>query len=250
MTTYSTPGREQFARMIPEFRNTSLHIVMAALLDMRSDVLANDEFSARGGTDDSTRSHILAHLKRCDDFRRHITYNPDRRNIGLEIAHALDPNGSAMSGQDRNTDLVQSQSTPISPLPWRFDGSDPDIPLRSQLRINNNGALILIARIDEALVAITRLETRNASHNITVQDSLRIYQIFRRLYEATIRFMGNANRVDIVQVLPSQEPLGPESSPNRTGEQESAQQSGSLEQSTSSVSPLFAPLDPPPLGRA
>ena len=49
------PGKEQFRRAIPEFRNLHIVAALGPLLDFRSEVVSNDEFGVRGGLDDTTK---------------------------------------------------------------------------------------------------------------------------------------------------------------------------------------------------
>ena len=51
---------------------------------------------------------------------------------------------------------------------------------------------------------------------------MRIYGNYQTLLGYIESFMGDANRVDVAQVLASDEPLGPTDSPNRKGESANA----------------------------
>ncbi len=44
---------------------------------------------------------------------------------------------------------------------------------------------------------------------------MRIYGHYQEVLGYLRSFGGDANRIDVAQVLPSEEPLGPEDSPNR-----------------------------------
>lgn len=215
------PGREQFRRSITELRN--LHIVAALrpLLTLRSELISNDEFLDRGGSDEPTKVHIKGLLVYADRFRRHVTHNPDSEPLGDKIAKAIDPNATVEIGENPfGGDDIQGMSGGLIDLPWKFDGSDPDIPLNSQLTpkfLQSNG-VILLGAVDKAIVMWTRLNSRDRTRFITRFDSMRIYGVYQEILGFVEMYLGDANRVDVAQVLPSDEPLGPTDSPNIRGE--------------------------------
>ena len=100
---------------------------------------------------------------------------------------------------------------------WSFalDGSDPDIPLQSQLKLKSTHALVLAGAIDKAIVAWTRLNSRDRTRFITRFDSMRVYGHYQEILGYLSAFGGEENRIDVAQVLPSDEPLGADDSPNR-----------------------------------
>ena len=100
-------------------------------------------------------------------------------------------------------------------LPWAVDGSDPNIPLASQLNFRSQNALVLLGAIDRAVVNWTRLESRFRTSFIYVKDSMRMYGSYVQVLEYLKAFAGDANRVDMAAgVRPTEEPLGPTDSPN------------------------------------
>lgn len=213
------PGKEQFRRAITEFRNRYIIAGLAPLFVFREEIVANDEFMDRGGADNPTRDHFLALLLNADRWRRRVTHNPDKGDIGTKIEAAIATNGVIDSGANPfGGDDIQNASGGLLDLPWRLDGTDPDIPLSSQLKFKNGAGLILLGAIDTAIVNWTRLNSRDRTQFITRFDSMRIYGDYQAIHGYINSFMGDANRVDIAQVLPSDEPLGPTDSPNRVGE--------------------------------
>lgn len=212
---------EQFRDLIPSFRNLHLIAALKPLITMRTELIANDEFMDRGGTDDPTKAHLKMHLLACDKVRRHVTHNPDQLPLGDKIAKAVDPNASIEVGTSPfGGDDIQGQSGGLIDLPYKFDGSDPDLPLISGLKpsfIKSNG-MILLGAIDKAIVAWTRLNSRDRTRFITHYDSMRIYGVYQEILGFIEMYLGDANRVDVVQVLPSQEPRGPSASPNLVSE--------------------------------
>lgn len=216
-----TDGKEQFRRAITTFRN--LHIVagLEPLVLMRTELIANDEFMQRGGTDTPTQRHLIGLLVNCDRMRRHVTHNPENAPLGDQIAKAIDPNATIEIGEKPfGDDNIQTQSGGLIDLPYRLDGTDPDIPLSSQLNPNfiKSRGMVLLGAIDRCIVNWTRLNSRDRTKGITREDSLRIYGQYQEILGYLKLYLGDDNRVDVAQVLPSQEPLGPTDSPNIAGE--------------------------------
>lgn len=222
-------GKEQFRRAITQLRN--LHIVAALrpLLTMRTELIANDEFLDRGGSDDPTAMNLKNLLIYADKFRRHVTHNPDKLPLGDKIAKAIDPNATAEIGENPfGGDDIQNMSGGVIDLPWRLDGTDPDIPLFSQLtpKFMQSNGVIFLGAIDKCIVNWTRINSRDRTRFITRFDSMRIYGNYQEILGFITMYMGDSNRVDVAQVLPSDEPLGPTDSPNILGESSSPSAAG------------------------
>ncbi|MCA8992841.1 MAG: hypothetical protein KDA88_12710 [Planctomycetaceae bacterium] len=210
------PGKEQFRRAITTLRNLHIAAALSPVFTMRSELLANDELSDRGGFDNPTRDHLLQHLVHCDRWRRRVTHNPDQADLGDKIEKAIDPGATLSIGQHPfGGDDIQNQSGGLIDLPYALDGSDPDIPLQSQLRLKSTHAIVLLGAIDKTIVAWTRLNSRDRTRFITRYDSMRVYGHYQEIMGYLIAFGGDENRVDVAQTLPSDEPLGADDSPNR-----------------------------------
>lgn len=210
------PGIEQFRRAITEFRNLHVVAALGPLLDFRSEVVSNDEFGVRGGLDETTKNHYIEHLLACDRMRRRVTYNPERTPLGDLIERATDSNETLLgSTEPFGGDEVQESPGGMVTLPWAVDGSDPNIPVASQLNFRSQNALILLGAVDRAIVNWTRLESRFRSTFIYVKDSMRMYGNYVQVLEYLNAFAGDSNRVDMAAgVRPTEEPLGPTDSPN------------------------------------
>jgi len=215
------PGKEQFRRAITEFRNLHIIAALRPLMTMRAELIVNDEFSDRGGTDNPTRHHLKQLLLDCDKVRRHVTHNPDNADLGVLIAEAIDPDGEAEIGEKPfGGDDIQGASGGLIDLIWELDGSDPDIPLMSQLNSKFRGSTggILLGAIDRAIVNWTRLNSRDRTKFLTRFDSMRVYGGYQEILGFINMYLGDENRVDVAGTLPSDEPLGPTDSPNILGE--------------------------------
>ena len=217
----ATLGAEQFRRSITEMRNLHIIAALRPLFTMRTELISNDEFLDRGGSDSPTQRHLRELLANADKFRRHVTHNPDRLDLGDKIAKAIDPDATIEIGTHPfGGDDIQGMSGGLIDLPWKLDGSDPDIPLNSQLTpkfLQSNGVTLLGA-VDKAIVTWTRLNSRDRTRFITRYDSMRIYGLYQEILGFINMYLGDENRVDVAQVLPSDEPLGPTDSPNIKGE--------------------------------
>ena len=94
------PGKEQFRRMVTEFRNIDLLAIMRPMIVMRQELIGNDEFADRGGTDSPTQHNMREAILECDRTRRHFTHNPENLDLGDAIAIAIDPEGVLTPGQN------------------------------------------------------------------------------------------------------------------------------------------------------
>lgn len=214
-----SPAREQFRRAIVTLRNLHIAAALSPLFTLRTELLASDELSDRGGFDDPTREHLTALLVYCDRWRRRVTHNPDKADLGTKIEKAINTTEIVEVGDHPfGGDDIQNQSGGLIDLPFALDGSDPDIPLSSQLKLKSTHAIVLLGAIDKAIVAWTRLNSRDRTRFITRFDSMRIYGHYQEILGYLTAFGGDANRVDVAQILPSEEPLGPGDSPNRRSE--------------------------------
>lgn len=214
------PGKEQFRRAITELRNIYIVAAMQPVMVMRTEIIANDEFMDRGGTDDPTRDHLIELLVNCDRWRRRVTHNPDGVPLGDLIEKAIDSKAKIEPGENPfGGDDIQNMSGGLIDLPWMLDGTDPDIPLNSQLSFKNGYGMILLGAVDRCIVNWTRCNSRDRTTFITPYDSMRMYGDYQAILGYCQAMLGDENRVDVAQVLPSDEPLGPNDSPNRKGEE-------------------------------
>ncbi|MEQ8211953.1 MAG: hypothetical protein RH917_19300 [Lacipirellulaceae bacterium] len=214
------PGQEQFRRAITELRNLHIVAALGPLFDFRSEIVSNDEFGVRGGLDETTKEHYVEHLLAADRMRRRVTYNPERASLGDLIERATSSQETLLgSTTPFGGEEVQEAPGGLIALPWALDGSDPNIPLSSQLNFRSQNALILLGALDRAIVNWTRLESRFRSTFIYVKDSMRMYGSYVQTLEYLKAFAGDANRVDMAAgVRPTEEPLGPTDSPNLRSE--------------------------------
>lgn len=223
------PGAEQFRSAIIEFRNLHLLAALGPLFDFRSEIVSNDEFGVRGGLDETTKKHFVSHLLACDRMRRRVTYNPEQHTLGDLIEQAVSTRQTLMGvANPFGGDDIQEAPGGIVQMPWAIDGTDPNIPLMSQLRFRSQNALILLGAIDRTIVNWTRLESRFRTSFVYVLDSMRIYASYVQVLEYLSAFAGDENRVDMsAGVLATEEPLGPLNAPNRINEGVNGPNSGS-----------------------
>lgn len=202
-----------FTGMITRFKNQSILLGMRPCVDLLHEIVGNDEFNNRVGTDDSTKEHMIQLIGMCDRTRRVITYNPEDVDImsvldaDIELSESLRP---------INLDNIQMSSTPLIEIPWMFDGTDVNIPIWSSLQFRNGIGGMLYSAASQVLVQYTRLESRNRSYLITVNDSLRMYSMMQTFRDLCDRFLGHDNQMDIAQPLATDEPTN-NPAPNRIG---------------------------------
>lgn len=212
-------GKEQFADLREVVRNPHIAVGLAPVMLMREELVTDNNFQDRGGMDDNARDHYIQLLVHCDRWRRRITYNPDDGDLGSKIEEAADANNVIEVGQmPFGGDDIQMPSVPMYTLPWKFDGTDPNIPLTSQLDLPSVNALILLGTIDRSIVGWSRLNSADRGLFITKKDSFRIYGAYQMILEYLNAFSGEANRVDLAQVRAIDEPRGPTNAPNRKTE--------------------------------
>jgi hypothetical protein len=228
------PGVEQFRDAIIEFRNPYIITAMSPLMTMRSQIILSDSFKEQGGMTTTAQNYFCALLQNCDKWRRVVTYNPNREDLGGQIKIAIktdDVKGTdVLLGQTGQTPLmeeglpfggdeVMAQTMPMRQLPWPLDNSDVNIPTNSKLNFRSNVGMLLLEAVDQSIVAWTRLESRNRAKFITVMDSMRVYGNYIAILEYLRIFGGDGNLVDIANgVRPSEEPRGPNNAPNMLSE--------------------------------
>lgn len=213
------PGKEQFRDMIVEMRSRHVAAGIGPLMLLREETVTNDDLTDRGGMDDPSRDHFLQLLIDADKWRRRLTHNPDKEDLGDKIAKAIDTDAEIEVGENPfGGDDVQMGSAGLYQLPWAFDGTDPNIPLNSSLDMVGKNGIMLLGAIDAAIVAWTRLNSRDRTRFITSYDSLRIYGHYQQILGYLRTFAGDKNRVDVAQVRATDEPRGPGNSPNRKTE--------------------------------
>ncbi len=213
------PGKEQFRDAIIEMRNRHISAGLAPLFLMREEFITNDDLTDRGGMDNPTQVHLIGLLANADRWRRRLTHNPDELALGDAIQEAIDADLEIVDADNPfGGDEIQAGSLGLHQIPFALDGSDENIPLSSKLKLSAQNGVILLGAIDIAIVAWTRLNSRDRSGFITQSDSLRIYGMYQQIYAYLVSFGGDDNRVDVAQVRATDEPRGPQNSPNRKTE--------------------------------
>jgi len=212
------PGKEQFRNLIAEMRNHHIAAGLKPLMLLRSEIVHSEELADRGGIDNPAQIHFKQLLIDADKWRRRLTHNPDCQDLGDKIAKAIDATATIENASSPfGGDDIQMGTNGLFQLPWDYAGGDPNIPLNSALNMSDNGRIMLGA-VDIAIVAWTRLNSRERSAFITRFDSMRIYGLYQQILGYLETFAGDANRVDVAQVRASDEPRGAENSPNRRTE--------------------------------
>ena len=206
-------AKGNFTGMITSFKNQTIIMGMRPCVDLLHEIVGNDEFNNRAGTDDSTKRHFIQIIQKCDEARRIITYNPDN----VDIHSIIDPNtAQTESVLPLSNDLIQLANAPLIELPWLFDGSDPNLPLWEHLRFRNGIGGVIYGAASAIVVNYTRLESRNRVYMLSVNDSIRMFSYMQSFRDICDRFLGQDNQMDVAQPLATDEPVN-SPPPNRVG---------------------------------
>ena len=212
-------GKDTFEDAIMRFRNRSIHTYVAHCLLFRGQVIQDGEFGVQSGWDTATNDFILEHLMHLDLLRRKITHNPKKIDIKTLIERARSLHVTLADEMDDFSPLGEEITRPAGrefDLPYRLDGGDPNIPLLSEVDLRNVDARMFLTALDQHIVEATRLDSRFATYRITPRESLMLYASLCEMFDIVVTFGGDANRVAIPHgVRPSEEPRGPNASPNR-----------------------------------
>jgi len=212
-------GRDTFEDAMTRFRNRSIHTYVGHCLLFRGQILQDGEFGVQSGWDTATNEFIIEHLVRLDFLRRKITHNPQRVDIKTLQERARDLSVSLPDDVNEKSPAGEEVARPAGrefDLPYRLDGSDPNIPLLSEVDLRNVDARMFVTALDQHIVEATRLDSRFATYRITPRESLMLYASLGELFDMAISFGGDNNRIPIPHgVRPSEEPRGASASPNR-----------------------------------
>lgn len=212
-------AKGQFTGMITSFRNQTILLGMQPVVNLLTEIVGNDEFRNRAGTDDSTKKHMTQLIAACDKQRRLITYNPENADLQAVAPELVDAKKEQQESlRPINLDGIQLSSSPLIEVPNQFDGTDPNLPLFENLQFRNGVGGTLYFAASAIAVNYTRLESRNRSYMITVNDSLRMFSYMQTFRDLCDNLLGRVNQVDIAQPLATDEPSN-NSAPNRLGEQ-------------------------------
>ena len=213
------PGKSTFEDAITRFRNRSIHTYVGHAIMFRGQILQDGEFGVQSGWDNATNEFIQEHLMRIDFLRRKITHNPQKVDIKTLEERARDLALSLPKDLNDHSPAGEEVARPAGrefDLPYALDGSDPNIPLLAEVNLRNVDARMFVTALDQHIVESTRLDSRFATYRITPRESLMLYGSLCEMWDMTVSFGGDDNRVSIPHgVRPSEEPRGPLASPNR-----------------------------------
>ena len=212
-------GKDTFEDAITRFRNRSIHTYVGHCLLFRGQILQDGEFGVQSGWDTATNEFIIEHLLRLDLLRRKITHNPSSIDLRTLEERARSLKITLMDEIDDFAPLGEEIARPAGrefDLPYKLDGTDPNIPLLTTVNLRNVDARMFLTALDQHIVEATRLDSRFATYRVTPRESLMLYSSLCELFDVAISFGGDTNRISIPHgVRPSEEPRGPGASPNR-----------------------------------
>jgi len=212
-------GKDTFQDAITRFRNRSIHTYVGHCLMFRGQILQNADFGVQSGWDSATNDFIKEHLIRLDFLRRKTTHNPQNVDIKSLEERARDLKITLPDEMNEKSPLGEEVARPGGrefDLPYRLDGSDPNIPPLGEVDLRNVDARMFVTALDQHIVEATRLDSRFATYRITPRESLMLYASLAELFDMCQSFGGDNNRLPIPHgVRPIEEPRGPQASANR-----------------------------------
>jgi len=215
----SVPGKDTFEDAVTRFRNRSIHTYVGHCLLFRGQILQDGEFGVQSGWDTATNQFIMEHVVRLDFLRRKITHNPQQTDIKTLEQRARDLSISLPDDVNLLSPAGEEVARPAGrefDLPYKLDGSDPNIPPLGEVDLRNVDARMFVTALDQHVVEATRLDSRFATYRVTPRESLMLYASLAEMFDMVVSFGGDENRVPIPHgVRPSEEPRGPAASPNR-----------------------------------
>jgi len=215
----ATMGRDTFEDAITRFRNRSIHTYVGHCLLFRGQILQDGEFGMQSGWDTATNEFIIEHLVRLDYLRRKITHNPQQVEIKTLEERARDQQVTLPDDLNLKSPLGDEVVRPAGrefDLPYRLDGTDPNIPLLCDVNLRNVDARMFVTALDQHIVEATRLDSRFATYRITPRESLMLYSSLAEMFDMVVSFGGDSHRLPVPHgVRPTEEPRGPPASANR-----------------------------------
>ncbi|MCX7427307.1 MAG: hypothetical protein NTW96_16970 [Planctomycetia bacterium] len=215
----SVLGADTFQDAITRFRNRSIHTYVGHALLFRGQILQDGEFGVQSGWDTATNEFMIEHLVHLDFLRRKVTHNPQKVDIKTLEERARDLSISLPDETNAQSPMGDEVARPVGrefDLPYKLDGSDPNIPLLGAVNLRNVDARMFVTALDQHIVEATRLDSRFATYRITPRESLMLYSSLAEMYDMCASFGGDEKRVSIPHgVRPSEEPQGVTASPNR-----------------------------------
>ena len=174
---------------------------------------------------------VLKHIFRADQIRSRVTWNPSNEALEAltipEVQAALKAELEKTKTHDSLEegvnpvagDTVVTTTTQLIDVPWQFDGTDKSgtIRLTSELetRFVSGPGYLLFGAVNEAIVAVTTMESRFNSKFLSLADSQRVLSAFQQIVTMAMQFMGENMRLDVPEaVLAEERPGGPTTAPN------------------------------------
>jgi len=208
--------RNSFTGMVTEVVNTGILFVIAEILTLRKQLTMRSEFKAQSGWNDSLQGYILRGLEAIAQSVKRVTYSPadvDPDAIRAQrLAEAKDTSitlKTAWDGKSVNSDDIVMPSGINQGREVNFDpsGADPNFPQPTPELIPNDFARALLIKLDQTIVALTRLDSRSQPSTINAAESAQIQAFLNEAYGICIVKGGEAHRADIPSgVMPADEP--------------------------------------------
>lgn len=192
-----------FNGTVMEFNNVGIHTMLAEIITFRRQLTKRiqQDFNNQSGWDDSMNVFMGKWVDRISYTLENITYNPSGRTTEELMKESTDTSGQPTKQYDNvdalTLDDVVLPVTGKTPIVWKLDGSDPDIPQLTPENCRNDYARIFVTALDRVFVSLTRLDSRTSAAQITQTDSAMIRALLNALVTILQRKGGQANRAEI-----------------------------------------------------
>ena len=220
-------GKETFVDAITYFTNRSIHAYIGQGIKMRQQVMLFGDMQLQSGWTTAIDRKIRQWLVKLDRLRKkmiHSAGNQDQKIEDLEeLAKSLSLELPDISETTGIGDGIARPSGRPFEMRFKLDGTDPNIPMISQMSVRNQDGLTLLSALDLHLVTATRLDAREATHRISPEEGGMLFAGLLEMWQLCDEYGGDEKVVGITEgVMPSEEPQGAARSAASAGDNEAA----------------------------
>lgn len=194
-----------------EFPNMGIHFMLGEIMGFRKQLTTRPEFKSQAGWTDALNAYMVEELERLSNTLESITYYPDevsKDELELQASDSTRSLADDYNERALTVDNVLLPASPVTPIVWKLDGSDVDIPQMTPANCPNDYGRAFISGLDRIFVNLTRLDSRFQPHTITKHESVMVRSLLNILYTICQRKGGEVQKPDVpTGTLPSQEDL-------------------------------------------
>jgi len=207
-------GKETFVDAVTFFANRSIHAYVGKLIKARQQWMMAEDMKLQSGWTTATDRKIRQWLVQLDRLRRRMIHSSGNQNQKIDdleqLAKDLSLELPTLASTKATGDSIARPSGRAFEMRLKLDGTDPNIPLISQMMIRNQDGYTLISALDLHIVTATRLDARHATHRISPEEAAMLFAGLLEMWQLCDEYGGDDKVVGITDgVLPSEEPQGP-----------------------------------------